>query len=388
MRRLTMDFPALDFDDVHRRTLPARLATELGRAAGHDVAGVRSIAFRLPGGRAYRFAPDAGAIRIDAGDDAATVVELDESAWRDFANEIATAAGLLYGGRLRFVSGGSPDLERWEPALRALYSERPIFDPLEVALTDPAGAPLDPGRSFALHDPAGELRHFLHATGYLHVRGVFTPAEIARLVAVVERYQTAARPGDGRSWWAKRADGGQVLCRLIYLGLVSPEIVALGDDARIARLAALGGEGLRPATDRSDGHSVVIKNADVVDGLSDLPWHRDCGLGGHPVTCPTINIGIQLDAATAASRRLHFVPGSWKGSCHRSDLSRARTVAIDTAPGDCTVHFGDVMHAAPPPTGSGPGRRALYLTCMPERAYDAIPPGKSYNDVILARVGQ
>jgi hypothetical protein len=46
-----------------------------------------------------------------------------------------------------------------------------------------------------------------------------------------------------------------------------------------------------------------------------------------------------------------------------------------------------VMHAAPPPTGRGPGRRALYLSCLPERAYGHIPPGKSYNDTILARVG-
>jgi hypothetical protein len=60
-------------------------------------------------------------------------------------------------------------------------------------------------------------------------------------------------------------------------------------------------------------------------------------------------------------------------------------VAVDTEPGDCTVHFGDVMHAAPPPAGGGAGRRALYVTCMPARAFDFIPPGKSYNDVIRAR---
>jgi hypothetical protein len=178
-----------------------------------------------------------------------------------------------------------------------------------------------------------------------------------------------------------------VLCRLIYLGLVEPGIAALSDDPRLHRLMALAGERLRPACDRSDGHSVVIKNAGVVEGLSDLPWHRDCGLGGHPVTCPALNIGVQLDAATAETGRLHFVPGSWRVSCHRGDLACARTVAVDTEPGDVTVHLGDVMHAAPPPTGSGPGRRALYVSCMPERAYDVIPPGKSYNDVILARVG-
>jgi ectoine hydroxylase-related dioxygenase (phytanoyl-CoA dioxygenase family) len=129
---------------------------------------------------------------------------------------------------------------------------------------------------------------------------------------------------------------------------------------------------------------VVLKNADVTAGLSDLPWHRDCGLGGHPITCPTLNMGIQLDAATAASGRLHFLAGSHRGSVHRSTLGRPDLpiVAIDTEPGDVTVHVGDVLHAAPPPEGSGPGRRALYLTFMPLRAFDVIGPGASYNDVI------
>jgi ectoine hydroxylase-related dioxygenase (phytanoyl-CoA dioxygenase family) len=131
---------------------------------------------------------------------------------------------------------------------------------------------------------------------------------------------------------------------------------------------------------------VVIKNAGVVEGLSDLPWHRDCGLGGHPLTCPKLNVGIQLDAASAATGRLLFVPGSWRHSWHRSDLARAPVVAVDTAPGDVTVHLGDVFHAAPPPAGTGPGRRVLYLTFMPARAFDAIPAGQSYNDVIRRRV--
>jgi len=196
-----------------------------------------------------------------------------------------------------------------------------------------------------------------------------------------------ARPGDGTSWWATHRDGRTVLCRLIYLGLRVPAIAALSDDVRLRALAGLAGEPLRAALDRSDGHSVVIKNAEIASGLSDLPWHRDCGLGGHPLTCPVLNMGLQLDAATAASGRLHFLAGSWRGSVHRAALGRPDlpVVAIDTEPGDVTVHFGDVLHAAPPPEGAGPGRRALYLTFMPERAFAVIGPGQSYNDVIRAR---
>lgn len=373
---------AVDFDDFHRRLLPERLATDAGRSAADDVRGISGIAFRLDDGRAYRLSPADGTIDVAAASDAPAVVELDEPAWRDFIDEIATGAGLLYGGRVRFSRGAPADLERWEPALRALIAGRPIFDP---AAPPPA---VDLARAFTLDDPLEEMRRFLDLTGYLLVKGVFSPDEIARLSDVVERRQAAARPGDGRSWWAKREDGSSVLCRLIYLGLAEPAVAALSDEPRLGRLGSLTGEPLRPALDRSDGHSVVIKNPGVVEGLSDLPWHRDCGLGGHPVTCPTINLGIQLDRATADTGRLHFVPGSWRSSCHRADLGRARTVAVDTEPGDCTVHLGDVLHAAPPPTGNGPGRRALYLTFLPERAYESIPPGKSYNDIILTHVGR
>ena len=375
---------ALDFDAWHG-TLRERLATPAGRAAARDVRDAPALAFRLRDGRAWRFAPDGAALRIEPGDDAPVVAVLDEPAWRDFAGELATAAGLVYGGRVEFAAGGYADLERWEPGLRALACGRPIFDPDAVTLRERDGSPLDLGRAHRLDDSGG-LRHFLHQTGFARVKHVFSGDEIARLIEIVERRQAAATPGDGRSWWAKRSDGSQVLCRLIYLGPAEPAIAALADDPRIRQLAALADEPLRIATDRSDGNSCVIKNPDVVEGLSDLPWHRDCGLGGHPVKCPALNIGIQLDAASAEHGRLHYAPGTWRASCHRADLARARTIAVDTEPGDCTVHFGDVMHAAPPPLGRGPGRRALYLTALPERAFTHIPAGKSYNDTILPHV--
>jgi Phytanoyl-CoA dioxygenase (PhyH) len=380
-----MTFPPLDFDAWHR-DLRERLSAPIGRVAARDVRDAAPLAWRLTDGRSYRFTPAGDALRLEPGDDAPIVAVLDETAWRDFVHEIATAAGLFYGGRVQFAAGAYADLERWEPALRALASGRSIFDPRTVDLRDAEGGALDLTRTFSLDAPLEPLRHFLNEAGFARVTNVFSADEIARLVEIVERRQAQATPGDGRSWWAKRADGTPVLCRLIYLGPVEPTIAALGADPRIRRLASLAAEPLRIASDRSDGNSVVIKNPDVVEGLSDLPWHRDCGLGGHPVKCPALNIGIQLDAANAERGRLHFAPGTQRASCHRADLARASTVAIDTEPGDCTVHLGDVMHAAPPPLGRGPGRRALYLTALPERAFAHIPAGKSYNDTILPHV--
>jgi len=383
-------FPPLDFDVFHRVDLSARCTSAAGRAAARDTGDAAPIAFRLPDGRAYRFSSTGEEIEIAPGDHAPVVVDLDASAWADFVRELHTAAGLFYGGHLRRSPDVYPALERWEPALRALFCGRPIYDPARCDLRGRDGSALEIGRSFAPDDETSDLRDFLHATGYLHVRSVFDRGEIARLVALVERFEAAARPGDGTSWWTKRGDGaGDVLCRLIYLGMRAPEVAALDADPRIARFASLGGEPLVSAVDRADGHTVVIKVPGAVAGLADLPWHRDCGLGGHPVTCPTLIVGIQLDAASAGTGQLKFLAGSWRASCHRRDLERAAgaIAAIVAEPGDVTVHFGDVLHAAPPPTGTGRGRRTLYFSFVPPRALEFIGPLQSYNDVIRARVG-
>ena len=386
---LQSPFAALDFDAFHRAELPARLAAGNGRIAGRDARRRAPIAFALPDGRAYTFAAaDAGIEIVPGSESAATIVELEARDWQDFVHELHTTAGLLYGRRLRFPRGSYADLELWEPALRAAFDGRPIYDPAGFELRDADGAPLDPNERFTLDDGADRLHRFLEQAGFLLVKHVFSAAEVAALARAAERLAAAATPGDRASWWARDGAGKDVLCRITYAGRRSTEVAALDDDARIRALGTLAGADLRPAPDRCDGHSIVIKNAAVVEGLSDLPWHRDCGLGGHPIMCPNVQVGIQLDHANAESGQLHFLAGSWRTSCHRDDIesaARRHVVALDTEPGDCTVHFGDAMHAAPPPRGHGPGRRALYVSFFSERVFSLIGPGQGYNDVLLSR---
>jgi len=184
--------PALDFDDFHRRDLPRRLADGRGRTAAGDVRDVTPLAFRLADGRAYTYAPAGDTIAIVAGDaDAATVVELDPVDWAAFVGELHTAAGLVHGGRARFGRGGYAHFERWEPALRAMFDGRPIYDPATI------GLPARLERAFAADDP--ELRDFLHATGFALVKRVFAPDEIRALSAVADRLQESAVAGDRRS---------------------------------------------------------------------------------------------------------------------------------------------------------------------------------------------
>jgi hypothetical protein len=384
-----LEFPLVDFDQFHRSELPPRLTSARGREAADDVRGVPALAFALADGRSYTYAAEDCALGIVPGSDAATVVvELSARAWSDLVQEVRTIPALIYGGELRFARGEPALLRRWQPALRALYSGMPIFDPTQVDLDDEHGRRLDLGRSFTLDDRAEEMSHFFHRAGFLHLRGVFPTQEIAELRSVVDELQAAARPGDDLSWWAKDAGGRQVLCRLVYTGLRSPRIAALAADPRLLRICALSGFDLRPTMDRQEGQSVVIKNPGVVEGLSDLPWHQDCGLGGHPITCPGVAVGIQLEAATPESGQLHFVAGTHGASCHPfqdADLPRLPHVALATEAGDCTFHIKDVMHAAPPPTGSGACRRTLYVSFLSPRAYEFIGPGEAYNDIVRRR---
>jgi hypothetical protein len=373
-----LPFARVDFDDFHRSELPARLGAGNGTLAGRDVAGVDAIAFQLPGGPGYTYQPGDGTVTIVPGVESAdTIVELNADAWSDYANELRTCFGLLYADLVRFPRGGFDGLARWEPALRACFHGRPIYDAATVTLP----AHLD--RSFSLDDDAWPA--FFHQNGFAHLSNVFTGRELGPVVDEIERLVGEARPGDGRSWWATRADGDEVCCRVIYTTLASPTIAALADDPRIRRLAELGPPGLVPTLDCLDGFAAVLKQPDIVEGLADLPWHQDCGLGGHPVICPGIQIGIQLDAATEASGQLHFLAGSQASSCHpiRPGDDSLPVVAVDTEPGDVTVHDPHVLHAAPPPTGSGPGRRVLYASFVRPETIAYVGTGRGYNDVLF-----
>ena len=150
-------------------------------------------------------------------------------------------------------------MARWEPALRAAFSDQAVFDLDHPApLEDEAGRDLDLTRSFTLDEPVDEIRDFLHRVGFVHLRDVLDAAEIAALTADVTAALGRARPDDRKSWWTT-VDGREVCNRVNYLNDGSARIAALGADPRFLRIAALGGNDLRDAHDRLDGNGVVIK---------------------------------------------------------------------------------------------------------------------------------
>jgi ectoine hydroxylase-related dioxygenase (phytanoyl-CoA dioxygenase family) len=373
----------MNFNEFHLLQLPRMLAAGQGAAAARAVGEGCSLALRCTGEGAYTYRSVAGDMLVEAGEDAETVVELAADAFEDLLTEAWSVFGLLYGDRVMVRRGDFNEFARWEAPLQAMWFHRPIYDADAIA----ALGDLDISRSFSLAAEDGELRAFLHRAGFLVLRGVFTRDEIARLNAIVADELTKSAPGDDRSWWAKRADGEEVCCRLTYLAQRSPTFARLAGDPRLTRIAGIADPQLLPCTDRLDGVSVVLKHPSIVSGLSDLPWHRDCGVGGHAVLCPGLNVGVQLDRADAANGQLHFLAGSHHHAAQQAPpaLNRVPTLAVDAEPGDVTVHYSHVLHAAPPPSSPTAGRKALYVGFHLPQAVATVGAGEAYNDVLVKR---
>ncbi len=270
--------------------------------------------------------------------------------WCAFRWELRSSFALLYAKELAVTRGRFGQLVRWEPALRGAFDGQESYDIDDPPLVlDDDGRPIDIDRTFTLDEPTGVLGDFLGRAGYLHLRQVMDSDEIEGLRADVAMAVERARSDDRRSWWTV-VDGHEVCSRVNYLNEQSERVAGLGSDERFSRIARLGGPDLRDACDRLDGNGVVIKVPGAAEGLADLPWHRDCGMGGHPVKCPMLNVGIQLDPATAESGQLQMIPGSHRGTSRLPgprESGRLPTVALTTEPGDVTVHFGHTLHAAP-----------------------------------------
>ena len=340
------------------------------------------IELRTPS-RSHTYRLDGGEVTEHEGSvDAPTVVVLSDESWDDLRGQRRTIMHLQLNGELAFERGGFDHLAAWEPHLRLHHAGIPIYDPARVDLSG-----VDLTRTFTLGDADEDLLAFYRTAGFLHVRGVFTAEEMAAADAEVDRLAAEARPGDDRSWWATDAGGREQVCRLVYSTLRSDTLRALEQDPRIQRLGTLAHPGHRVAPDRMEGSAVILKLPGRTKGLANIPWHQDCGMGGHAVFCPNTSVGIQLTGSSAATGNLAVVPGS-HGQTLAYDwerrLSGVPVVHVDTEPGDVTLHVADVMHASPEPSAEG-GRRTLYVTFYPPALWDHIGPGEAYNDVVRNR---
>jgi hypothetical protein len=380
----------LDFHRYHREELPALLAAGRGALAAPGARALGSLAFRLPDGDAYTYLPTAAGMDVVAGDAAAdTVIELEAELFGNLVGELDAAAGLLYAGRAKCRRGNALRWVAWEPALRAMWSGRPVYRAEEIDLRDRRGAPLDPEQAFTLAADREDMAHFLRSAGYLFVRGVFAAEEIAALRSEAEALAGEARKGDKLSWWGRNAAGEEVLTR-VTRAAAKPALRALPRDPRLASLKDLAGEKLehRMPPSAEEGVSLIWKRPNMREGLGDLPWHRDCGMGGHAAMCPTLIASVFLTPATPETGELRVLPGSWQRGCGPIDASHPqapRGVSFAAAPGDVSLHYGDTMHAAPPPARDDLASYRISAVTGYARAGARVHRGRHYNEVLHRR---
>jgi hypothetical protein len=345
------DLATLSREQVFEELLPAAAAAN-GRTAAR---GMRYKA--LPGlslqveGRTLTLRESDGELRLeDDGRPADLCAELAADALSELVQDRRTTMGLAMLSRVSITRGDFNDWIGWEPVLRALLDGRPVHEAGAITLRDRSGDPLDTGRSFGLDDDRDEMCHFLEEAGFLHLRWVFRDAEMAAvsrdLLAALER----AAPDDGASWWATDAAGRQLPVRVLWFNEQSDMLAGLLRDERLQWLAGLTGDGHRGDKLTAEG---LVKPLGIRHGLSDLPWHKDCGQGGHSLLCNALTVGISVTGADAESGALGVVPGS-----HRANVQTARRdesldlqpVKLVTQTGDITVHCSDTLHRAHPPT--------------------------------------
>ena len=364
----SLGMPPLDFRAMHEVILPQRLRRGVSELIAWDVAGVPPIAFQTPDGNGYSYICKDKRVQIVPGvvDDATLVIELSEDSWTNYYYELRTRFGLLYSQVIRFVRGGFALWDAWEPALRCLYSGTPIYNPETLDLRDLDGSPLDIRRSFDRDAHPERLSHFLRTAGYLHLRGAFSKTEIARLSDEVDRLRDQSVEGTRFSRWASDGRGEKKVWDLQYMALQSPMMRDLDDHPMVKFLTGLAKEYVVPSIDRDNGTHAILREftgANDVGSNYMLDWHRDCGIGGCPITCPRVHVGIQLDAATPDSSQLFFLAGSAGRMAHdrfaEEDWASKPIVTFETKPGDVTVHLGCLLHAAPKATGRN-RRRTIY----------------------------
>jgi hypothetical protein len=391
---MAMPSESFSFRDYHESILPGgveRATDHLPRAYAESLKPL-GIQVRETG-EAYTYRVDwseGDRPRVECrlgSEEAETLVELDHESWADLTRDLETAAGLIYGQRAGSLRGDLMHFLHWEPALRWLFVGLPVYDPATIDLRDRDGGPLDPAHGFTLDDDREEMAHFLRTVGYLWVRNVFSPEEVAELQRAAEALKDDAHEGDQESWWGRRADGTSVLCRVLRAGK-QPALRALHSDPRLRGLAELFDLKMEPkqGAEDKDGVTVLWKQPGVEEGLGDLPWHRDCGMGGHASMCPTAVLSVFLGPNTPEAGEIRFLPGSWKTTlpfAEAGDPHAPEGVAPPARPGDVTFHYGDGMHVAPPPTSKAGPFRCCVLMGFGRVGGRHHRGGRHYNDVLL-----
>ena len=290
-------------------------------------------------------------------------VRLTAEQFADLVDDQQTFTGMWTGGTLDQPRGQIGHLLNWWLVLRAALDDQPIHAPGAITFTDRNGAPLDLRHTFCADDDPADLRRFLEQAGFLHIAGLFTEDEMAAISTDMDRAAPTYSQGDGRSWWAKLDTGDPALVRMQGFDRHSEGAAALLADERFRRLATIPGAGHnRAESKRADNRiEALFKPLGVVEGVSDIPWHKDCSLGRHSYECCSLTVGISVTGADDVSGQLWAMAGSHRALMWPMMLQPKidlPLIPLPTSTGDVTLHCSCTLHMAQPPSETP--RRVMY----------------------------
>ena len=340
--------------------LPALIADRAGLAiAGARELGIEPFAFVTPSG-AWTLALDVSALTVGPGDHGVASVELSDNDLADVVNDLKTPMTFLTGGTLRMTRGNLGDFLDWWVVLRSLIDGRPVHTTGAVTFEDRDGAPLDLTRTFSPADDDADIAAFLAEAGFLHLRGWFDAGIMREISADMDRALPTYVRDDGRSWWAKTARGDDRCVRMEFFHEHSARVRELLESDRYLRIGRLVEVEYAPRT-AGNRIEALVKPIGVVEGISDVPWHKDCSLGMHSYRCCGLTCGISVTGADATSGQLRVVAGSHRALVQPAFVRSScdlPIVDLPTETGDVTVHCSCTLHMSQPPVERE--RRVMY----------------------------
>jgi hypothetical protein len=314
-------------------------------------------------GQSWTLRADDARVAVMQGPGTGSAIRVDAEQFDALVADKVTPMGWLASGSLD-MTGHLSDILNWWLLLRAPLDGTTPHRTGAIEFEDRDGGPLDLSRSFTPADSAADMAWFLEQAGFLHVKGLYSEDEMVAVSAEMDVAATRYADGDGRSWWAGLEDGSRALVRMQRFDKESPLAAELVADERLTRIAALTGDGHVASGWDGNRLEALFKPIGVVQGISDIPWHKDCSLGRHSYDCCGLTVGISVTGADAMSGQLRVVAGShralvWPAPSLQPGLDLP-VVNLATETGDVTVHCSCTLHMAAPPVHRE--RRVMYTS--------------------------
>ncbi len=302
----------------------------------------------------WTFTSDSGTIVvIDRILEDAFVVTLTEDHFSDWVQQQRTFNALVVGRDMRCRNGTERDISVWDSLWMTMLEGWGVDDD-DLQFRDRSGQPLDLASTFTPDDDPADVAHFLREAGFLHLRGWVDPALMTTISDDIDRAVPKYVQGDGKSWWATTSDGAVRCVRLQEFLDHSPttEAILRSENWDLLRRTISGEDELVQAPVEGRCLEALIKPIGVVNGPSDVTFHRDCHFGRHAYDCSSIVVGIAISPTGEDNGMLRVVAGSHRVAI---PIEVAKTdpylpvVGLPTEPGDLTIHLSCTLHESTPP---------------------------------------